>query len=134
MYGLTVVKQANDNNANFVYFADLDETNYYNFSRRYKDTFGHGPIRIASQMYDAMGFILSEAAEGRPISLEDLRSRDSYWGVDGLVRLNADGTNRRALQLKQKRGSRYVLIEAAESFFDRPVSNGWNIFNQPIAE
>ena len=134
VYGLTVVKQANDNNANFVYFADLDETNYYNFSRRYKDTFGHGPIRIASQMYDAMGFILSEAAEGRPISLEDLRSRDSYWGVDGLIRLNADGTNRRALQLKQKRGSRYVLIEAAESFFDRPVSNGWNIFNQPIAE
>ena len=131
VYGLTVVKQVNDNNANFVYFADLDETNYYNFSRQYKENFGKGPIRIASQMYDAMGFVLTETEAGRPITLDDLRTRDSYWGVDGLVRLNEDGTNRRALQLKQKRGSRFTLIEPAESFFDRPVSNGWNVFNQP---
>ncbi len=131
VYGLTVVKQMNDSNANFVYFADLDETNYYNFSRQYKDIFGKGPIRIASQMYDAMGFVLTETEAGRPISLEDLRTRDSYWGVDGLVRLNADGTNRRALQLKQKRGEKFTLIEASESFFDRPSSSGWNLFNQP---
>ena len=136
VYGLTVAKQVNDdNNANFIYFADLDETNYYNFSRQYKEVFGHGPIRIASQMYDAMGFVLSEAAAGRPITLDDLRSRDSYWGVDGLIRLNPDGTNRRALQLKQKRGSRYVLIEAAESFFKAPsTTNEWNIFNQTVTE
>ncbi|MBQ3695707.1 MAG: hypothetical protein II938_01890 [Alphaproteobacteria bacterium] len=133
VYGLTVAKQVNDNNANFIYFADLDETNYYNFSRRYKDTFGKGPIRIASQMYDAMGFVLTEAAEGRPVTLDDLKTRDSYWGVDGLVRLNPDGTNRRALQLKQKRGSRFTLIEPAESFFDKPVTSGWNMFNQQEA-
>ena len=131
VYALTVVKQVNDNNANFVYFADLDETNYYNFSRQYKDTFGKAPIRIASQMYDAMGFVLTEIEAGRPIELDDLKTRDSYWGVDGLVRLNDDGTNRRALQLKQKRGERFTLIEPAESFFDRPVSSGWNAFNQP---
>ena len=111
----------------------MDETNYYNFSRRYKDTFGKGPIRIASQMYDAMGFVLTEAAEGRPVTLDDLKTRDSYWGVDGLVRLNPDGTNRRALQLKQKRGSRFTLIEPAESFFDKPVTSGWNMFNQQEA-
>lgn len=133
VYGLTLVKQVNDNNANFVYFADLDETNYYNFSRQYKDIFGKAPIRIASQMYDAMGFVLSEVAAGRPVTLDDLRARDSYWGVDGLVRLNEDGTNRRALQLKQKRGSRNILIEPAESFFEAPVSSGWNIFNQPTS-
>ena len=134
VYGLTVAKQINDNNANFIYFADLDETNYYNFSRQYKGIFDKAPIRIASQVYDAMGFVYSEAAAGRPVTLDDLRTRDSYWGVDGLVRLNPDGTNRRALQLKQKRGSRSILIEPAESFFETPVaSNGWNLFNQPTA-
>jgi len=130
VYGLTVVKQFNDTNANFVYFADLDETNYYNFSRQYKEIFGKGPIRIASQMYDAMGFILSEVAAQHPITLDDLRKRDSYWGVDGLVHLNEDGTNRRALQLKQKRGKRFVLIEPAESFFELPQNNSWNAFSQ----
>lgn len=132
VYALTVVKQVNDTNANFVYFADLDETNYQNFAREYQAIFGKAPIRIASQMYDALNFVFKEAAEGRGISLSDLRGQESYWGVDGLLRLNDDGTNRRALQLKQKRGNRDVLIEPAESFFERSQSNGWNVFN-PLA-
>ena len=118
VYALTVVKQINDNNANFVYYADVDDTNYQNFARQYKAEFGQNPVRIASQIYDVMGFVLDEVAAERPIGLNDLRKRESYWGVDGLVRLNPDGTNRRSLLLKQKRGSRQAIIEPAESFFD----------------
>lgn len=133
VYALTVVKQINDNNANFVYYADVDDTNYQNFARRYRAEFGQEPVRIATQMYDAMGLVFAQVKEGLPITLDDLRKRDSYWGVDGLVRLNEDGTNRRSLLLKQKRGNRQILIEPAESFFDdrvAPVDNGW--FN-PLA-
>lgn len=130
IYALTVVKQINDNNANFVYYADVDDTNYQNFARQYQAEFSESPVRIASQMYDAMGLVLSEAAAGHSIALDDLRQVDSYWGVDGLVRLNADGTNRRALLLKQKRGNRQVLIEPAESFFAAPVSN--NMWFNPL--
>ena len=130
IYALTVVKQINDNNANFVYYSDVDDTNHQNFARQYQAEFGESPVRIASQMYDAMGLVLSEAAAGHSIALDDLRQVDSYWGVDGLVRLNADGTNRRALLLKQKRGNRQVLIEPAESFFAAPVSN--NMWFNPL--
>ena len=134
VYGLTVVKQINDNNASYVYYADLDETNYRNFSREYQNQFGRAPIRIASQMYDAMGWILSEAAAGRPVRLADLQTRPSYWGVDGLVRLNEDGTNRRSLQLRQKRAKSAILIEPAESSFDDRASVGWNTFRMPTTE
>ncbi len=130
VYALTVVKQMNDNNANFAYYADVDDTNYQNFARQYQAHFGENLVRIASQMYDAMGLVFSEAKAGRSIALDDLRLRDSYWGVDGLVRLNPDGTNRRALLLKQKRGNRQILIEPAESFFAAPVSN--NMWFNPL--
>ena len=125
-YALTVVKQINDNNANNVYFADLDETNYRNFSREYSAQFGRAPIRIASQMYDAMSWILNEASAGHKISLENLQAQNSYWGVDGLIRLNADGTNKRALELRQKHAQRTSLIEPAETSFDSPTVGGWN--------
>lgn len=135
VYGLTVVKQINDNNANFVYYADVDDTNYQNFARQYKAEFGQNPVRIASQMYDVMGFVFHETAARRGITLNDLRKQNSYWGVDGLVRLNPDGTNRRSLLLKQKRGSRQALIEPAESFFDDEENVlPENDFNQPTTE
>ncbi len=118
VYALTVVKQVNDPNANFVYFADLDDTNYQNFVRKYKRLFGSSPLRIASQMYDALGFVYQEVAQGANVDLNVLRAKDSYWGVDGMVRLNADGTNRRALQLKQKRSRSNTLILPAETSFD----------------
>ena len=142
VYALTVIKQATDTNANFVYFADLDETGYANFARQYYATFGEKPIRIASQIYDAMGLVLEEAKANRPITLDALQTRDGYWGVDGLIRLNSDGTNRRALQLKQKRGQRSILIEAASAFdetssnFDEASSNQdyWNDVTRSEAE
>lgn len=139
VYALTVVKNMNDNNANFVYYADVDDSNYQDFVSRYRAEFGRAPERIATQIYDIMGFVLDEVSAGRNITLNDLRKRDGYLGVDGLVRLNPDGTNRRALLLKQKRGSRQAVIERAENFFDDIVidSNPLFIeeeFNQPTEE
>ncbi len=117
VYTFAVVGQINDNSVNGAYFADLDETNYRNFAQKYQTSFGRAPTRIASQMYDALSWIFSEVASGNSVSLSDLQQKSRYWGVDGLIHLNSDGTNRRALQLKQKRGSRSVLVEAAEDDF-----------------
>jgi len=128
VYGLTLAKQVTDTNANYIYFADLDETGYYDFARQYKAEFGESPIRIATQMYDAIGFILSETALGHSVELDALQAQESYQGIDGLVRLNSDGTNKRALQLKQKRGSRDILITPAESFSQEQLLSGSNPF------
>ena len=133
-YGLTVVKQVSDTNVNGVYFADLDDSNYRNFSSEYERLFGVAPLRITPQMYDAMSWVFDQTERGRGISLPDLQAEDSYWGVDGLVRLNADGTNRRALQLKQKHGTRHTLIEASERSFEPRISESWsNLLTQPAA-
>ncbi|MBQ4471934.1 MAG: penicillin-binding protein activator [Alphaproteobacteria bacterium] len=133
-YGLTLVKQVSDVNANSVYFADLDETAYRNFAREYENLFGTAPLRITSQMYDSVGWIFDQASRGKGISLADLKAEDSYWGVDGLVRLEANGMNKRSLQLKQKHGSRSTLIEAAETSFTPRLDSKWNaVLNSPIA-
>ena len=134
-YGLTVVKQVSDVNANGVYFADLDDTNYRNFAREYENLFGAAPLRITSQMYDAMSWVFQQVEHGQDINLPALQAENSYWGVDGLVRLNADGMNRRTLQLKQKHGSRNTLIQAAETSFEPRISKSWdNLFTQPTSE
>jgi len=135
IYALTVVKQINDTNSNFVYYADVDEANYLPFVRRYQAVFGQEPVRIASQIYDAMQLAFDEAKAGQAVSLENLRNHGDYVGIDGLVRLNVDGTNRRALTLRQKRGERQILIEPAETYFDDEMRGSYsNWFNLPTTE
>ena len=80
------------------------------------------------------GFVLEEKRAGRSVQLTDLQSSDGYWGADGLVRLKSDGTNKRALQLKQKRGNRDILIEAAESFNEKATEKNDETFMLPTTE
>jgi len=131
VYTFAVVNQINDNSVNGAYFADLDETNYRNFAQKYQNYFGRAPTRIATQMYDAISWIFSEAGLGHGVTLSDLQQKGRYWGVDGLIHLNTDGTNKRALQLKQKRGSKSILVEAAENdFADYSNVSGVNFMGQ----
>ena len=135
IYALTVVKQVNDTNANFAYYADVDETNYVPFARQYYDTFGQEPVRIASQLYDVIQFAFAETKAGRKATLDNFKDHGAYEGIDGLVRLNEDGTNQRALSLRQKRGNRQVVVEPAEAYFaDETAAPTYNWFSLPITE
>ena len=99
IYTLTSAKGLKDRSLNGVLMADLPAGNA--FSQKYKKAFGNTPIRLASLAYDSVDWIAKEAKKG-PVSLKTLREADTYHGLDGLVKLNPDGTNKRGLRIVRK--------------------------------
>ena len=107
IYTLANAKALKDNSLNGVLMADLPSDN--SFTNKYKEAFGKQPLRLASLAYDSVGWIAQNSRNGI-VSLQTLRDSDVYWGTDGLIRLEQNGTNRRALHLIQKtaRGTREI--------------------------
>ena len=99
IYALASAKSVKDRSLNGLLMADLPADTL--FTQKYKKVFEKAPPRLASLAYDAVGWIAREAEKG-PVSLSTLRKSDDYQGVDGLVRLNSDGTNKRGLRLVRK--------------------------------
>lgn len=99
IYTLANAKALKDNSLNGVLMADLPADN--SFTAKYKEAFGKQPLRLASLAYDSVGWIAQKSKNGI-VSLQTLRDADAYWGVDGLIRLEQNGTNKRALRLVQK--------------------------------
>ena len=75
-------------------------------------------MRLASLAYDSVGWIAKEAKKA-PVSLKTLRESDAYFGVDGLVRLNADGTNKRALRIVRKTGRGVAEVSPVPDDLDK---------------
>ena len=73
-------------------------------------------MRLGTLAYDSVSWIAKESQKGK-VSLDVLREAEAYRGMDGLVRLNKDGTNRRALRLVQKKGKSVVEISPAPTEF-----------------
>ena len=122
IYALASAKSVKDRSVNGVLMTDLpaDRT----FTQKYKNVFGHTPIRLASLSYDSVGWIAEQALKG-PVSLKTLRSQDAYYGADGWVKLNNDGTNKRGLRLVRKtsRGVAEVVPPPSE-LSDAPFMSG----------
>lgn len=114
IYTLSSAKSVNDRSLNGVFMADLPSNN--SFSRKYKSAFGEQPMRLGTLAYDSVSWIAKESQKGK-VSLDVLREAEAYRGMDGLVRLNKDGTNRRALRLVQKKGKSVVEISPAPTEF-----------------
>ncbi len=99
IYTLASAKFLKDRSLNGVLMTDLPPNP--TFSKKYKKAFGKQPMRLASLAYDSVGWIAAESVRG-PVSLKVLREGEPYQGVDGWVRLKADGTNQRGLRLVRK--------------------------------
>lgn len=117
IYTLASAKALKDQSLNGVLMADLPPNN--SFTLKYKNTFGKAPVRLASLAYDSVNWIAKEARKG-PVSIKTLRGSDPYFGVDGLVRLNADGTNKRALRIVRKTGRGVAEVSPAPDDLDEP--------------
>jgi len=111
VYGLASVKQVQDKGVNGIIFTDVEDVGYSKFARNYQTHFGKRPIRLTSLMYDALNMIFDRA--DADLSLDSLR-HIPYQGVDGLVSLQEDGSNRRSLQLVTKLGGRTILVQEAQ--------------------
>lgn len=117
VYTLASVKSLKDPMFNNVLFMDLASDS--SFARQYMQVFGQYPSRLAELAYDSVNWVAQQTENGT-VRLSDLQNTDHFWGTNGLVRLNADGTNNRAMRLVQKKGQSSIEIQAAPSTFPEP--------------
>lgn len=94
-------------------FAGPDEDVRQAFIRDYDRSYGEDPSKLASLAYDAVN-VGAVIADGNPRSrLARAEDPRGFYGVDGLVKFNSDGTPDRGLAVFQIRNGRFVIIDPA---------------------
>ncbi len=106
------------------WFAAPDPKGWQDFTRRYVETYGDAPPRLASLSYDAVSLAISLSSNPpeRRFSVSELTRSSGFNGVDGLFRLRPDGTAERgfAIMEVQKYGSQ--PIDPAPASFGTAVA------------
>lgn len=94
-------------------FAGPDDTARQTFIARYDRSYGEDPSQLASLAYDAIN-VGAVIADGDP-KLRRTRAEDpaGFYGADGFVRFNADGTPERGLAVFQIRNGQFRIIDPA---------------------
>lgn len=94
-------------------FAAADQEAKRPFLDNYDRTYGDEASRLASLAYDAVA-VGAYVADGDPRGRMD-RAEDpnGFYGVDGLVQFNSNGTPNRGLAVYQIKNGRFVIIDPA---------------------
>jgi len=94
-------------------FATTDHGARERFLSGYERIYGDDPSSLASLAFDAIS-VGTVIADGDP-KLRRARAEDpaGFYGADGFIRFNTDGTPDRGLAVYQIRGGRFVVIEPA---------------------
>ncbi len=106
------------------WFASPDPKGWQDFTRRYVETYGEAPPRLASLSYDAVSLAISlsnNPPERRFVAAELTRA-SGFQGVDGLFRLRADGTSERGFAIMEVQKYGNQSIEPAPSSFGTAVA------------
>ena len=69
----------------------------------------------------SLAIALSTLPEGERFTQEALTNADGFAGVDGIFRLNPDGSTDRGLAILEIRPTGAVVIDPAPSSFQPPV-------------
>jgi branched-chain amino acid transport system substrate-binding protein len=101
------------------WYAGPDLRGWYGFTKRYSDTYGGTPPRLASLAYDAVSLAvsLSNNQPGQRYSMMQLTRSSGFAGIDGLFRLRSDGTAERGLAILEVTPSGPRVIESAPAAF-----------------
>ena len=101
------------------WFAMPDVTRTQNFSTRYQAAYGAQPHQLASLAYDGIAAVgaLVAAGKANALTADALTQSSGFEGVDGIFRLNKNGTNERGLAIAQVKEQRVHIIDAAPSSF-----------------
>lgn len=94
-------------------FAAADQDAKQPFLDDYDRTYGDDASRLASLAYDAVAvgaYVADGDPRGRQYRAED---PNGFYGVDGLVQFNSDGTPNRGLAIYQIKNGRFVIIDPA---------------------
>ena len=101
-------------------FAGPDQEAQRAFQDDYDRSYGEDPSRLASLAYDAVAvgaYVADGDPRGRRARAEDI---NGFYGADGLVRFNPDGTPDRGLAVYQIKNGRFVIIDPAPTRVQGP--------------
>jgi ABC-type branched-subunit amino acid transport system substrate-binding protein len=106
------------------WFAAPDPKGWQDFTRRYVETYGDVPPRLASLSYDAvsLAIALSNNPPGRRFAAAALTRPSGFAGVDGLFRLRPDGAVERGLAVLEVQRFGPQIAEPAPSAFGGAVA------------
>lgn len=93
------------------------------FERRYEETYGQKPQRLATLAYDATALAAALVRSGAPEPLrpEALTDPQGFLGADGLFRLLPDGLTERGLAVLQVTRTGFATVDPApQTFPPRP--------------
>lgn len=129
-YGLAVWQTSKDRSLIGGYFAGTPQYKTEMFTRKYQQSFGEQPQKIAALGYDAVA-LADALADGETIHFDQLLKETGFNGVNGRFRLLSDGTNERLLELFQITPAMKAkrIIEADAEFKEPDVP-----FIEPVAE
>lgn len=100
-------------------FAIPDQAAQSSFESRYASVYGTSPHPLAGLAYDGVAAIGALAARGdrNALTRGSLTRRAGFTGTSGVFRLNADGTNQRALSVAQIVNGQVVILDPAPRSF-----------------
>lgn len=90
------------------------------FEQRFQQAYGHKPPRIATLAYDAtaVAAVLTKTGGPAPFTATALDNPNGFEGMDGLFRLQADGTVQRGLAVLEVTPTGASVLDPAPSTFD----------------
>ena len=104
------------------WFALPDYRKAERFSAHYKEAYGTQPHQLAGLAYDGIAAVgaLLMAGQSDNFNRSALTQTAGFEGVDGIFRLNSEGTNERGLAIAKVINKRVVILDPAPSAFDLP--------------
>jgi branched-chain amino acid transport system substrate-binding protein len=101
------------------WFAAPDPALRRDFDKRYLESYGSAPPRLATLAYDAtaLAAVLSRGTHDKPYSRQRLTNPRGFAGIDGVFRLRPDGLNDRGLAVLEVQSGRARVIDAAPTAF-----------------
>ncbi len=93
--------------------------NRSDFARRYRETYGRDPPRLATLAYDAVALaaVLARGPRGADFSDRALTSPSGFEGLDGIFRLRQDGMIERGLAVLEVRREGFRTLSPAPTTF-----------------
>ena len=102
------------------WFSAVSDSRFKRFSDSYKGRFGGQPYRISTLGYDSVLLTLRVAQDwkvGRSFPLSRLRSDDGFLGLDGVFRFRRNGLIERAMEVREVRDGKVLIVSPAPSSF-----------------
>jgi branched-chain amino acid transport system substrate-binding protein len=101
------------------WFPAPDPKGWTDFTKRYVETYGDVPPRLASLAYDAVSLAvsLSNNPKGKRYTAAQLTRAAGFAGIDGLFRLKPDGTSERGFAILEVQRYGNEVIDVAPSSF-----------------